>query len=237
MGTVKDIKFFVAKNFLISLGYWACKLHAGTIHVIPDGVDRVKDHIARGGAVIFACWHQRFFSGFWVPRIFGMHPCIMISQSRDGDVVSDVVARIGWVPVRGSSSRGGKKALQEMIAGVEKYRMGAHIVDGPQGPPHIVKPGLVALASQTGAAVCPGYISYENPRVFNSWDRFMVPKPFSRVLLRAGDFIHVPKNLDEKSFEEMRLAIERTMIEGYAEADASWKRGRQAAVSGGKVAR
>jgi lysophospholipid acyltransferase (LPLAT)-like uncharacterized protein len=113
-----------------------------------------------------------------------------------------------------------------MIAGVEKHRLGAHIVDGPQGPPRIVKPGLVALASQTGAVVCPGYISYENPRVFNSWDRFMVPKPFSRVLLRAGDFIHVPKNLDEKSFEETRLAIERTMIEGYAEADASWKRGR-----------
>jgi len=226
MSTIKDIKFFVAKNFLITFGYWACRLHAGTIHVIPDGVERVRDHIARGGTLIFACWHQRFFSGFWVPRIFGMNPCIMISQSRDGDVVSDVVARIGWVPVRGSSSRGGKKALQEMIAGVEKHRMGAHVVDGPQGPPHIIKPGLVALASQTGAAICPGYISYENPWAFNSWDRFMVPKPFSRVLLKAGDFIFVPKDLDEKSFEETRLAIERTMIEGYAEADASWKRGR-----------
>ena len=143
--------------------------------------------------VIFACWHQRFFSGFFVPRIFGMNPCIMISQSRDGDVVSDVVARIGWVPVRGSTSRGGKKALQEMITGVEKYRMGAHIVDGPQGPPHIIKPGLIALASQTGAAISPGYISYDNPWIFNSWDRFMIPKPFSRVLIRAGDFIFVPK--------------------------------------------
>ncbi len=159
----------------------------------------MQDHIAKGGTVVFACWHQRFFSGFFVPRIFGMNPCIMISQSRDGDVVSDVVARIGWVPVRGSTSRGGKKALQEMIAGVEKYRMSGHIVDGPQGPPHIVKPGLIALASQTGAAICPGYISYDNPWVFNSWDRFMIPKPFSRVLLRAGDFIFVPKELDEKS--------------------------------------
>ncbi|HPV54870.1 MAG TPA: DUF374 domain-containing protein, partial [Syntrophales bacterium] len=161
MGTLKDIKFFIAKNFLIRLGYWVCRLHAGTVTVIPEGIERVRDHIARGGTVIFACWHQRFFSGFWVPRIFGMNPCIMISQSRDGDVVSDVVARIGWVPVRGSSSRGGKKALQEMIAGVAVHRMGAHIVDGPQGPPCIVKPGLIALASQTGAAISPGYISYE----------------------------------------------------------------------------
>jgi len=155
-----------------------------------------------------------------------MNPCIMISQSRDGDVVSDVVARIGWVPVRGSSSRGGKKALQEMIAGVAVHRMGAHIVDGPQGPPCIVKPGLIALASQTGAAISPGYISYENPLVFNSWDRFMIPKPFSRVLLRVGDFIFVPKDLDEKSFEETRLAVERALAQGYAEADRSWGRKR-----------
>ncbi|HTZ41394.1 MAG TPA: lysophospholipid acyltransferase family protein [Syntrophales bacterium] len=223
MAALKDIKFFVAKNCLITLGYCVCRLHASTIRVIPEGVARVQDHIANGGTVIFACWHQRFFSGFWVPKIFGMNPCIMISQSRDGDVVSDVVARIGWVPVRGSTSRGGKKALQEMITGVEKYRMGAHIVDGPQGPPQIIKPGLVALASQTGAAISPGYISYENPWVFKSWDRFMIPKPFSRVLLRAGEFITVPKDLDEKTFEDIRLDVERTMIEGYAKADASWK--------------
>lgn len=226
MGIVKDIKFFIAKNFLISLGYHICSLHAKTITIIPEGIEKVQDHIAKGGTVIFACWHQRFFTGFWVPRIFGMSPCIMISQSRDGDFVSDVVARIGWVPVRGSTSRGGKKALQEMITGVEKYRMGAHIVDGPQGPERIIKPGLVALASQTGAAISPGYISYENPFIFNSWDRFMIPKPFSRVLIRAGDFIFVPKELDEKSFEEVRLDIESRMIEGYAEADASWKHGR-----------
>ena len=226
MSTIKDIKFFLARNFFTTLGYHACSLHAKTVRVIPEGIERVREHIAGGGTVVFACWHQRFFSGFFVPRIFGMNPCIMISQSRDGDVVSDVVSRIGWVPVRGSSSRGGKKALQEMIAGVEKHRMGAHIVDGPQGPPRIIKPGLVALASQTGAAICPGYISYENPWVFNSWDRFMVPKPFSRVLLKAGDFITVPKDLDEKNFEETRLDIEHRMIEGYAEADASWTRGR-----------
>ena len=223
MSTLKDIKFFIAKNFFISFGYHLCNLHAKTLTIVPDGIERIQNHIAGGGTIVFACWHQRFFSGFFVPRIFGMNPCIMISQSRDGDVVSDVVARIGWVPVRGSTSRGGKKALQEMIAGVEKYRMSGHIVDGPQGPPHIVKPGLVALASQTGAAICPGYISYENPFVFNSWDRFMIPKPFSRVLLKAGDFIFVPKDLDEQRFEETRLGIERTMIEGYVEADRSWE--------------
>jgi lysophospholipid acyltransferase (LPLAT)-like uncharacterized protein len=231
MGAIKDIKFFIAKHFLASLAYHFCSLHTRTLRIILEGVDRVQNHIAQGGTVIFAAWHQRFFSGFFAPRIFGMSLCVMISQSRDGDVVSDLVARIGWIPVRGSSSRGGKKALQEMIAGVEKYRITGHVVDGPQGPPQIVKPGLIALASQTGAAICPGYISYENPWVFNSWDRFMIPKPFSRVLLRAGDFIFVPKDLDEKTFEEIRLDVERKMIEGYAEADRSWE-GKRTKVKG-----
>ena len=81
----KDIKFFLSKHFLTSLGYHACNLHAKTIRVIPEGVERIQDHIAKGGKVVFACWHQRFFSDFFVPRIFGMKPCIMISQSRDGD--------------------------------------------------------------------------------------------------------------------------------------------------------
>ena len=150
-------------TFSTSLGYHACNLHAKTIRVIPEGVERMQDHIAKGGTVVFACWHQRFFSGFFVPRIFGMNPCIMISQSRDGDVVSDVVARIGWVPVRGSTSRGGKKALQEMIAGVEKYRMSGHIVDGPQGPPHIVKPGLIALARRRARPSAPGTSPTKTP--------------------------------------------------------------------------
>jgi lysophospholipid acyltransferase (LPLAT)-like uncharacterized protein len=62
--------------------------------------------------------------------------------------------------------------------------VGGHIVDGPLGPPRVVKPGLISLAQRTGAAICPAYVSYENPWTFNSWDRFMVPKPFSRALLR-----------------------------------------------------
>jgi lysophospholipid acyltransferase (LPLAT)-like uncharacterized protein len=224
MGALKDLKFFIFKHCLALPAYHVCNLHAKTITVILEGVERIQDHIAGGGTVVVASWHQRFFGGFFVPRTLGINPCIMISQSRDGDVVSDVVARIGWVPVRGSTSRGGKKALQEMIEGVRKCRIGGHIVDGPQGPPHIIKPGLIALAQQTGAAICPGYVSYENPWVFNSWDHFMIPRPFSRVLFRAGVFEFVPKDLDEKAFEEARLGIERKMIEGYAEADASWKR-------------
>jgi hypothetical protein len=154
-----------------------------------------------------------------------MTPCIMISASRDGDFVSAVVNRMGWIPIRGSSSRRGKEALKEMIEGVKKYRVGAHIVDGPQGPPRVIKAGLITLARQTGAAIYPGYISYENPYVFGSWDRFMVAKPFSRVLIHIGSPEYVPQEpLSDEQFEKIRLDIETKMIRGYKEADSFWEK-------------
>jgi len=111
-----------------------------------------------------------------------------------------------------------------MIEGVKTHRLGGHIVDGPQGPPRVVKAGLITLAQRTGAAIFPIYITYENPHVFGSWDRFMVPKPFSRTLVRVGSPLYVPREtLSNEQFEKIRLDIEQRMIQGYAEADSYWK--------------
>lgn len=148
----------------------------------------------------------------------------MISQSRDGDFISDVVQRIGWIPVRGSSSRGGKNALEKMIREVLKQSIGGHIVDGPKGPPRVIKPGLISLAQQSGAAICPGFVSYENAWIFNSWDRFMVPKPFSRVLFRTGSLFFAAKDMDEYQFDLTRRNLEAELIKGYEAADGHWKK-------------
>ena len=227
MNLGKEIKYYLLNNFLTFLAYQICNLHVKTTRITLDGEEVIRKHIQKGGRVIFACWHQRFYGGFYVPRILKMTPCIMISASRDGDFVSAVVSRIGWIPIRGSSSRRGMEALKEMIEGVKTYRIGAHIVDGPQGPPRVIKAGLVTLAQQTGAAIFPGYITYEKPRVFGSWDRFMIPKPFSRVLIRVGPPVYVPQEpLSNKQFEKIRLDIEEKMIQGYTEADSYWKQSR-----------
>jgi hypothetical protein len=177
--------------------------------------------------VIFASWHQRFYGGFYIPGILNLTPCIMISASRDGDFAAAVASRMGWIPVRGSSSRRGKEALKEMIDGVKKYRVCGHIVDGPQGPPRVIKAGLITLARQTGAAIYPVYVSYENPYVFGSWDRFMIAKPFSRVLVRFGSPEYVPQELlSDEQFEKIRLDIEEKMIRGYKEADSFWEKSK-----------
>ncbi|MBE9547698.1 MAG: hypothetical protein IMF10_09445 [Proteobacteria bacterium] len=102
-------------------------------------------------------------------------------------------------------------------------RLGGHIVDGPTGPPRIVKPGLVILAQKSGAALCPTYVSYEKPWIFNSWDRFMIPKPFSRVLIRFGPLKYISNEMNTEQFEDVRLRIEEELIKGYEEVDSYWK--------------
>lgn len=224
MSIKKEIKYFIIRHFLTFLAYYALSLYSKTIRVKLENEETLKEHIKNNGRVLVYTWHQRFFGGFYLPKEFNESPCIMISQSRDGDFIADVVQRIGWIPVRGSSSRRGKKALEEMIAGMIENSVGGHVVDGPTGPPRIVKPGLVILAQKTGAPICPVFISYETPWIFNSWDRFMVPKPFSKVLIRFGTLEFIPEDMDNEQFEAVRLGIERKMAEGYEEADSYWKK-------------
>lgn len=147
----------------------------------------------------------------------------MVSQSKDGDFISKIGQKIGWIPVRGSSTRGGKEALRVMIQGVSENRIAGHIVDGPTGPPHIVKPGLISLAMNTDAVISQGIVSYKKAWIFNSWDHFMIPKPFSKVLFRFGPIFPVPKTMNDDEFESLRKQLEDEMIKEYEAADSSWK--------------
>lgn len=219
MNLTKEIKFFFIKYLLTFPAYYLLNLYAATVRLTFENEETVRDHLAGGGRIVLASWHQRFFGGFYLPRILGRPICIMISQSRDGDFIADIVERIGWIPARGSGSRGGKKALRTLVDEIARTGIAGHIVDGPTGPPRVIKPGIITLAQSSGAAICPTYVLYEKPWIFNSWDRFMVPKPFSRVIIRFGPLEPVPEEMDARTFEEVRLQIERTMLEEYERGD------------------
>lgn len=174
------------------------------------------------GTAVYASWHQRFFPGitFFATR---KPIAVMISQSRDGEMVARVVDVLGWQPVRGSSSRGGVQALKEIRSLTQRGFRIAHIVDGPQGPIGVVKPGLLIIAQFAGAPIVPVITSAQRRWVFNSWDRFMVPKPFSRVLVRFAPPITVPRRLDARAFENLRQNVEKQIKELYVETDNWWR--------------
>jgi len=214
----KAFKFFLLR-LLIRPVYYILFLYNKTLRFRIDNDQVLLEHLRRG-PVLLASWHQRFFGGFFLPRLYKLVVPIMISRSRDGDFIAGVVKHSGFLPVRGSSSRGGKEALREMVSAVVKHGIGAHIVDGPTGPPREVKAGLLAMAQRSGAKICPVYVVFEKCWMFNSWDRFMVPKPFSQVLISFSTTLDVvPAYLDGPDFEVCRKIIEDRMIQTYEELD------------------
>lgn len=185
--------------------------------------DNETSALEGSGTVVYASWHQRFFPGitFFATR----RPiAIMISQSRDGEMIARVVDILGWRSVRGSSSKGGMRALKEIRSLTRRgYRVG-HIVDGPQGPFGVVKPGLITIAQFAGAPIVPVITSAQRRWVFNSWDRFMVPKPFSKVIIRFGQPVDVPRRLTAEAFETLRLQVQKQIKELVHQTDKWWRR-------------
>ena len=109
-----------------------------------------------------------------------------------------------------------------MVHAVKTDHIASHIVDGPTGPPTVIKPGLISLARESGAGIVRACVSYENAIVFNSWDRFMIPKPFSRVLIRFGELEWIPQELNSEEYERYREKIEVSFRDGYKDVDRFW---------------
>jgi lysophospholipid acyltransferase (LPLAT)-like uncharacterized protein len=169
-----------------------------------------------GGRVLLCTWHQQFFAAIRHFQTYRAHrPGLMISRSKDGEIIASVARRTGWEPVRGSSSRGGVEAMRQLIEKLRQTRLAGHIVDGPRGPAGVVKNGLIRIAHAADAVIVPFYVVADRAWYFNSWDRFMLPKPFSRVRLHFGEMIRLTATEDEAEFETQRVQMERIMLPGF----------------------
>jgi hypothetical protein len=172
--------------------------------------------------VIAAFWHQRLLMMPFLPHKgrVGM----MISRHRDGEFIARAVKLFGIDSVRGSTTRGGAAALRGMVRFFEN---GAHLAitpDGPQGPRHVVQRGVIELARLTAAPIIPVAYSASRKKVFNSWDHFILPLPFCKVIYVYGEAIFIPRNLSEKELEEKRLLVEDRLRQVTAEADGYFRK-------------
>ena len=203
-------------------GLFFVRLLSATYRIRIVDPDNEQNILKTRGQVVYASWHQRFFPGF---TFFSTRKpiAIMISHSRDGEMAARAVNILGWRAVRGSSSHGGKQALEtiKILVG-QGYKVG-HIVDGPQGPSGMVKPGLIRIAQYADLPIVPTIISGQNRWVFNSWDRFMVPKPFSRVIIRFGSPVYVPRDMGQGEFEQMQERVAQDLKRLYEDTDDIWQ--------------
>ena len=208
----KNLYRLLTSEAFISLFYQLVVFYSWTFRLKIENDKNWIDYKRNGGVVLLCTWHQQFFSAILPFKNYKtFNPSIMISQSKDGEIVAKMALRNGWNPVRGSSSKGGMEALKKMITILKENKLAAHIVDGPKGPSGIVKAGVIRLAHATNAVIVPFSVSAEKAWYFNSWDKFLLPKPFSRVFLRFGEMIKFDRVKDREIFEGQRMRLEKVM--------------------------
>jgi lysophospholipid acyltransferase (LPLAT)-like uncharacterized protein len=201
------------------LAYGLIKLWFLTCRVRTDRRELYDQWVNSEKPVIIVTWHRA--SIFFV-QFFGSHrPMIMFSRSKDGEYLARFAQMFGVQPVRGSSSRGGATALREMTQYLKKGgKACASVLDGPRGPAREAKKGMIVLAMETGAPIIP--IIWSAKRVFTfkkSWDKTMLPLPFSTIMITAADPIFVPPDLSPQTQENYRVKMETILNQLTDEAD------------------
>jgi lysophospholipid acyltransferase (LPLAT)-like uncharacterized protein len=158
---------------------------------------------------LWALWHETILMSVWHHRDQDVH--VMISASRDGELISTIARFMGYTPVRGSSSKGGKEALREMVSFTRAGKRCAITPDGPRGPRREIKPGVVNLARLAGSPVVPFAFEAEHCWRLRSWDRFIIPKPFSRAVFVYGEPIRVPREggADAEHLKKIQNELDR----------------------------
>lgn len=173
------------------------------------------------GPHIAVLWHYSLFHIVHKAREKtrqGRPYVVMVSGSEDGEFAARILERLGCPSVRGSRFKGGLGALRAMVGRMEKGLHAAIVADGSQGPPRKVQGGVILLASRTGAPILPMAVSASRFFTFKSWDRTMLPLPFSRFALVYGEPMHVPRKLGSEDIEYYRVELEARMNGLYEKA-------------------
>jgi lysophospholipid acyltransferase (LPLAT)-like uncharacterized protein len=188
------------------------KLIGRTVRFEIDGWENWVAASRDGKTPIYAFWHNRVFLStyFWKRR--GI--VVMTSQSFDGEYIARFIQRFGYGAARGSSTRGATGAVVEMVRLMRAGCPTAFTIDGPKGPPYVAKMGAVLLAKKTGNPILPFTITAQRFwEAKKSWDRFQVPKLFSRARVTIAPPIFVPPDTDEARLNAGRDELQRALDE------------------------
>lgn len=166
--------------------------------------------LAQRPDVLYAGWHRGFL--YYAYHYRDRHGAGIISQSKDGELIALICARLGIKSFRGSSTRGGHDALQDLVAYIQAGHIGGFTPDAPVGPPYVSKPGIIQLAARTGGPLLAFCWDAHPSHEFNSWDRTILPLPFARIaVLYDREPLYVPAGLSNTAYEDLRLEFDRRM--------------------------
>ena len=174
-----------------------------------EGVENYQSFRRQKESVIFAFWHGQLLPLVYHHRNEGI--VVLVSEHTDGEYIAQVIHRHGFETARGSSTRSGVKGLKGMVRAAREGKDLAFTPDGPRGPRQKFKWGALVAAQLTGRPVIPIGVGSDRAWYLNSWDRFMIPKPFSNLRIRYGKPHWVPRDASEATLKGIAGELERTL--------------------------
>lgn len=191
------------------VGYRLVAALGATLRWRTEGLEHFEATFHDGHRPIMAFWHGRILPATYYFRRRGI--VVITSENFDGEWIAGIIERFGYGTARGSTSRGGMRALLQLTREMALGKPAGFTVDGPRGPARVAQAGAVWLSKATGHAVLPFHLEASRHWTLGSWDRTQIPKPFSTVALVVGEPFVVGGDADAAAIEEARLRLERAL--------------------------
>ncbi len=197
----KEILLFGIKKFIYFTGL--------TAKISWIGKEITDELMEKSQPFIICAWHHDIYFSSWLLKDFEL--TALISSSKDGEYINQILSGFGFRAVRGSSTRGGIGAMKQLVRCLKDGNAVAITPDGPQGPIHRVQEGIVALAKMTGVPIIPWIYEASSCWKLNSWDSHKIPKPFTKIRSVVGQPLYVPKSASSSDFGKYCGQLEMLM--------------------------
>jgi lysophospholipid acyltransferase (LPLAT)-like uncharacterized protein len=189
----------IAARLISITGYRLISMLGATLRWRTEGLEHLDAIVRNGCQPVMAFWHGRILPATYYFRRRGI--VVITSENFDGEWIAGIIERFGYRTARGSTSRGGRKALLQLTRDMAAGRAAGFTVDGPRGPAQVAQPGAVWLAKATGNPVLPFHLESDRHWTLNSWDRTQIPRPFATVALTVGEPFTVPADADSDEID------------------------------------
>lgn len=189
--------------------YWLIRIICSTVRWEVRGREHLDEILESGHRPIFTSWHECIIGATWFWRNRGI--VVMSSASRDAEYTGRVIKRFGYGTARGSSTRGGGRALAEMAQCLSCGIEAGFTIDGPRGPALLAKPGAVTLARHTGQPILPFQVALSRFVELPSWDRLQIPLPFARALVLIAEPIYVRRDATSEEVAAKQRSLQKAL--------------------------
>jgi lysophospholipid acyltransferase (LPLAT)-like uncharacterized protein len=191
---------------IAALGYPLISALGHTLRWRVEGLHHYDAIVASGRQPVMAFWHGRILPATFYFRRRGI--VVITSENFDGEWIARIIERFGYGTARGSTTRGARKAMVQLVRSMKAGRPAGFTLDGPRGPARVAQPGAVWLAGVTGNPLLPFHLEASKSWSLRSWDRTQIPKPFAVVSIVVGEPMDVALGATDAEREEMRQALE-----------------------------